>query len=268
MTRTIPVTFALATAVAIAAVVLGATSRGEAASQMVPANVSAPTIAGQAVVGEILTASRGTWTGTEPIGYAYQWQRCDQKGAACSNIANATQQSYTVPTAESNGTLRVQVTATNADGSASASSAPTSEVEAAQSNITGCPPVQEAGPLTLDQIKPPARLVVDRTSITPRVITRSTQSITLRFHVVACDARRVVGALVHATPTPFQQFAETERPTGADGWATLTMRRLRFFPVSGRQQLLVVFVRARKPGEELLGGISSRRLVAFPVRLG
>ena len=92
--------------------------------------------------------------------------------------------------------------------------------------------------------------------------------ITLRFRIVACDGRTVVGALVYATPTPFQQFQPVERATDANGWATLPMRRLRFFPVSGRQQLLSVFVRARNPREELLGGISSRRLVAFPVRLG
>jgi hypothetical protein len=100
------------------------------------------------------------------------------------------------------------------------------------------------------------------------VIRRSTQTITLRFRVVACDGRTVVGALVYATPTPFQQFQPLERPTDSHGWATLTMNRLRHFPVSGRQQQLTVFVRARNPREELLGGISTRRLVAFPVRLG
>jgi hypothetical protein len=101
----------------------------------------------------------------------------------------------------------------------------------------------------------------------PAVITRNTQRITLRFHVIACDGRTVRGALVYATPTPFQQFAGVERATGADGWATLTMTRQRSFPATAQQQNLVVFVRARKPGEDLLGGISSRRLMSFRVRL-
>ena len=92
-------------------------------------------------------------------------------------------------------------------------------------------------------------------------------TIRIRFHVSACDGRSVEGALVYATPTPYQQFSATEQPTAADGWAVLTMRQLRYFPASNQQQLLVVFVRARKSGEDLLAGISTRRLVSFTVNL-
>ena len=192
----------------------GLQSRGEAAIQAAPANVSAPTVSGQPVVGELLTANRGTWTGTEPIQYTYRWQRCDQSGGACSDISVGMQQIYTVSSADLRATLRVQVTATNAEGATSAVSAPTGPVEQAEANVTGCPPVQEAGPLSLDQIEPPARLLIDRKTVTPRVITRSTQRITLRFHVMACDGRSVRGALVYATPVPYQQFA---RGRAADG---------------------------------------------------
>ena len=243
---------------------------GEAATQVAPVNTAPPAITGTNAVGEYLNASTGTWTGTGPISYAYQWQSCNSAGANCANETGATQPRYTASVLNQGGTVRVQVTATNADGSATASSAPTDVIQQQQVNITGCPPVQQqGGPLQLDEVNPPARFLIDRTERSPAVITRSTQTIRLRFHVRACDGADVQGALVYATPTPFQQFSPAERPTGADGWATLTLNRLRFFPASSRQQLLTVFARARKPGsrEELLGGVSSRRLVSFPVDL-
>jgi hypothetical protein len=68
---------------------------------------------------------------------------------------------------------------------------------------------------------------------------------------------------------PYNQFSvPSEQLTNADGWSTLTMRRLRGYPASRNQQLLVMFVRARRANENPLGGLSTRRLVSFPVRLG
>ena len=85
--------------------------------------------------------------------------------------------------------------------------------------------------------------------------------------MLACDGRSVRNVRVYATPTPFQQFTPVERPTDGTGWATLVMTRQRFFPATPQQQNLVVFVRARRAGEDPLGGISTRRLVSFRVRL-
>jgi hypothetical protein len=236
-------------------------------AQAGPPNTQPPTISGTPTVGSTLTANPGTWTGTS-VTFTYQWRRCDTAGNNCTAISGATNSTYVVASGDVGSTLRVAVTGTDATGPNTVVSAQTAAVTAAPAPpATGCPTDKSAGPVNVSQISPPAHLVIDKQQSTPAVIGRSTQSIVLRFHISACGGRSVVGALVYQTPTPYQQFSEGEQPTGPDGWATLRLHRLRYFPAAKQQQLLIVFVRARKAGEDLLGGISARRLVSFKVNL-
>jgi hypothetical protein len=117
-------------------------------------------------------------------------------------------------------------------------------------------------------MSPPARLLVDTLQSDPQVVPSGISTLVVRFHVTSTCTGPVQGALVYATATPYNQFSiPPEAVTGADGWAELRFQRLQGFPVSRRQQLIAMFVRARKPGENLLGGISTRRLVSIPVNL-
>ncbi len=104
-----------------------------AATQIAPVNTTSPTISGTAKVGQTLTAGDGTWSNT-PTSYAYQWLRCNGGGNSCVNVANGTQKTYTLVGVDSGNTMRVRVSATNADGSASAQSDQTAAVEAATSS--------------------------------------------------------------------------------------------------------------------------------------
>ena len=82
-----------------------------------PSNLQAPSISGTATVGRTLKASPGTWSGTSPISYAYQWQRCNP---ACSAIAGSRSSSYTLTRNDRGARVRVSVTASNTRGSAQA----------------------------------------------------------------------------------------------------------------------------------------------------
>jgi hypothetical protein len=91
----------------------------------------------------------------------------------------------------------------------------------------------------------------------------------VRYRVTACGGRPVQGAMVYAAAVPFNQLSNpNEQPSGSDGWAELDFRTLQGFPVSPNQQLIAIFTRARKSGENLLGGISSRRLFSIRVASG
>jgi hypothetical protein len=112
---------------------LAFTAVGPAATAAAPVNTSLPTISGTAQVGQTLTATNGTWSNA-PASFAYHWLRCNGGGNSCASIANGTQQTYTLVGADAGSTMRVRVTATNADGSSSAESAQTTVVAAATSN--------------------------------------------------------------------------------------------------------------------------------------
>jgi hypothetical protein len=86
-----------------------------------PAVQQSPVISRQKVNLELST-SDGTWTGTGPLAFGYQWQNaCDTDGNNCRDIDGATDSSYQ-PTGADCPYVRVLVTATNVVGSATATS--------------------------------------------------------------------------------------------------------------------------------------------------
>ena len=121
-------------------VYLALSGAGSAATRAAPVNTAPPTISGTTTVGQTLTAHEGTWSNS-PTSYAYRWMRCNTSVGSCVNVSNGTLKTYTLVGADAGHTMRVAVTATNADGSATARSAPTAVVAAA-----GNPPRNTARP--------------------------------------------------------------------------------------------------------------------------
>ena len=61
-----------------------------------PVNTAVPTVSGTLEDGSTLIAGNGSWSGTLPIDFTYQWQRCDADGTDCEDIAGATSNTYTL----------------------------------------------------------------------------------------------------------------------------------------------------------------------------
>ena len=252
---------------AAAVTVLAVAGFSNAASSSAPANTAVPKITGTAAEeDQTLAVSSGTWTSASSLTYDYQWRRCDAQGNGCSNISGADSATYQLQSGDVGHTVRVRVTATNSDGSTTADSDATAVIRAKAAppptTVNGCP-TSGSGTLSVTSIAPPARLVIDGQTVSPTVITRAANDVTLRFHVSACSGRSVSGALVYATAVPFSQFSiPPEAQTGSDGWVTLTMHQARFFPASPRQQLLA---RVRAGSE--VGRVGARRCLDPPPRL-
>lgn len=239
-----------------------------AASGSAPTNQAPPKITGtSAEEGQTLTASSGSWNGTTPISYSYQWRRCDKNGAGCASIGGADSSTYLIRHGDIGDTIRVRVTAKNSDGSAQATSDQTAVIRAAvTAPPTGCP--SGSGTIPIADLSSPARLSIVSFTSNPQVLGRNVGTLSITTRVTACGGRAVQGALVYAAAVPFNQFdVAPEVQTDANGSATIQEPQLGAYPASSRQQLLAVFLRARKSGEPQGQGVSTSRLVSFKVDL-
>lgn len=93
-----------------------------------PTNTAPPQVSGEARAGETLFASAGTWTGIQPIQYAYQWQECDSAGNACIDLPGENTSVLDLSAQHVDSRIRVVVTATNGDGARSLASEPSAVV--------------------------------------------------------------------------------------------------------------------------------------------
>jgi hypothetical protein len=247
-----------AAAAASALTALGAVAGlAEAQAQVAPTNTTPPTISGTARDGDTLTADEGSWSGDDPMTFTFQWQRCDVNGLNCTDLAGATGWTYDVQTPDVGNRLRVRVTARNATGSTAATSQPTAQVtppEGATRLASG------RYSIPASSVRLPHRLVVSGVEFAPTVL-RSRQEFTGRFRVTDTRGYYVRDAIVLVTGVPLGWInAPQEIRTNVDGLATLQLQpttRLRLV----RGGSMVMFLRARKDGDSLLAGVSSRRLV-------
>jgi hypothetical protein len=113
-----------------------------------PVNDGRPAVTGDPTPGSTLTADPGHWT-PAPSALGYQWERCDADGGNCQAIAGATGPTYVPTDADDGHRVRVTVTASNSDGSRTATSDPTDLIRSGSRSpnppAPPTPPVDDLG---------------------------------------------------------------------------------------------------------------------------
>src|SRR6476661_10200239 len=127
----------------------------------------------------------------------------------------------------------------------------------------GCPTNKSLKVAPIADLAPPARTQIEAFDVLSGPINEQTQTFTLKVRVGSTCGVNIKGASVYVTAVPYNQFSiPAERLTGSDGTMETGFSRLGNFPASTKQQQLTLFIRATKPGEDPLAGVSTRRLVA------
>jgi hypothetical protein len=232
-------------------------------ARFAPRNTSPPSLSGSAVVGQTLTGDAGRWD-NGVMSFVLRWQRCNSAGGACSTISGARNVRYTLTSADLNNRVRFVVEARNNRGSATAVSPVTDVVkEAGPAGAIKLPSGETSVPVA--SVSLPQRLIISAVKFEPSVVRSRAEPLVGRFRVTDTRGFVVRDALVYAIGVPPNRVSLTgEGVTAQDGWATITYQILPRQPIARGAQI-TFFVRARKPGEDLLAGVSARRLVSLRV---
>jgi hypothetical protein len=175
-----------------------------------PSPTAPPAIAGVIQQGKQLTGSAGTWSGTGPISYAYQWYRCDPAGAHCLSIHGATKPTYTQVAKDVAHTLGLTVKATDAGGTSSGYAnlagpvAPSTAtlVSTAQPTVSGTPNAGQTLQVTAGSwSQPPTALAYQwqRCNANGRLCASIASATAATYTVTAADAGHALLAIVQAT---------------------------------------------------------------------
>jgi hypothetical protein len=111
-----------------------------------------PTISGSLTAGAFIAGSSGEWTGSQPIAFAFQWQRCTAfEASTCLNIPGENETKYLIASADAGNRLRLIVTAINGEGSDSRASAFSNVVGPAPNSTPG---YDQTFPASLEALSP------------------------------------------------------------------------------------------------------------------
>jgi len=205
---------------------------------LAPAATAAPTISGVAMVEQALTATLGTWSGSQPLTVGLEWLRCDADGENCQGLG-ITGNTYTVGLVDIGKTIRVKITASNLAGARGALSDQTAVVSALR-------PTEQNPSIAAAKVTAPHKLVIDQVKAPARFTGRAMR-VTLRV----TDSRGflVEGALVTVSTLPATALKRpAEFTTGADGLVTLEFKR--GAKLKAVIKVVTVVVIARRPGDK------------------
>jgi hypothetical protein len=223
---------------------------GPIASGLVYAT-AAPKIAGSAEAGQQLKTDDGSWAVT-PQSVAYQWLRCNPNGRICAPIAGATAAAYKAVAADVAHALVARVTAKVGSTAQAALSSATGAVAAQGEGLPTGASALGGGKYSVpvESVSLPARLVVAGASLA--------KPATLTVRVTDSRGYAVRGALVQVV-APYGYVAGVkETATGADGTVALPLT-----PKAQHPRVVVLYVRVRKAGDDVLAGVTASRLVSI-----
>ncbi len=225
-----------------------------------PVNTMQPFPRGAMVVGQVVTADPGTWTGRQPISFSYRWLRCNNAGGECVSISGGTSRNYRVSSSDVGRKLRFNVTARNSLGSTTVISTESAVVtEPLPSGAIRLP----SGEISIPAASVPSnhRLVVSQVQFSPDPVRSRDGVITVRVRTKDTRGFVVRDALVFVRSTPRVTTGGDRQVTTTDGWVTYQLVPNGNFPQPRNGFNVQFFVKAYRSGDPALAGIAGYRLV-------